>query len=218
MGISAAAVQEKTLVFCTAYVPSPKIAGTYVPSMEHGTAYLEAADGEDKFYSWNLRYRIWLEALLASELKFDQILIVDDGSPTLPQWDDVTIKREQDSILSSDKIVLFHFDQNLGRHAVSDFPGWVRSFLFAGRYARANGFTRVIHLESDAFLISWRLQSYANAVSDGWVTLWCPRHGRRRAASSSSPGKASRFFLSYPTSTTMSSLTKKSNQPCPSPI
>jgi hypothetical protein len=178
LSISAAAGKEKTLVFCTAYVPSPKIAGTYVPSLEHGTAYLEAADGEDKFYSWNLRYRIWLEALLASELKFDQILIVDDGSPTLPEWDDVTIKGEQDSILCSENIVLFHFDKNLGRHAVSDFPGWVRSFLFAGRYARANGFTRVIHLESDAFLISWRIQSYANSVSDGWVSLWCPRHGR----------------------------------------
>ncbi len=34
----------KTLVFCTAYVPSPKIPGTYVPSLEHGTAYLEAED------------------------------------------------------------------------------------------------------------------------------------------------------------------------------
>jgi hypothetical protein len=176
--VPATAAMQKTLVFCTAYVPSPEIAGTYVPSLEHGTAYLESADGDDKFYSWDLRYRIWLDAILTSGLNFDQILIVDDGSPTLPQWKGVTIRQETDDIHCEDKIVLHHFAQNLGRHAVSDFPGWVRSFLFAARYARENGFTRVIHLESDAFLISARLQAYANAVQDGWISLFCPRHNR----------------------------------------
>jgi hypothetical protein len=191
--------RQKTLIFCTAYVPSPKLAERHMPSLADGTVYLPGGNGEDTFYSWSLRYRIWLDAILTSDLNFDHILIVDDGSPTLPQWEDVMIRHEADDIRCEARIVLHHFQQTLGRHTVSDFPGWARSFLFAARYAQANGFTRVIHLESDAFLISRRMQAYANAVQEGWVTLFCPRHGQPESGIQFIAGHALLRFFSLGT-------------------
>jgi hypothetical protein len=176
--MSATRLADKTLVFCTAYVHSNLANTGYVPSIESGTAFNPAADGEDKFYTWDVRYRLWLTALEQSQIRYDQLLIVDDGSAVLPDWPDVTILQEGFDIACRSEKVLYHFKTNLGRRAVSDFPGWVRSFQFAGRYARCNGFTRIIHIESDAFLIGRRLQNYANRFSEGWVALWSERHNR----------------------------------------
>ena len=149
-------MKQKTLIFCTAF-SSPERSG---------------------FYTWGARYRTWVDGLRQSGLNFDQILLVDDGSSWLPSWRDTVIIDEGDNIRSDAPIVLFHFRDNLGRRGVSDFPGWVRSFFFASTYARANGFEKLIHIESDGFLISDRIQEYFNSVSDGWVSLWCPRYRR----------------------------------------
>jgi hypothetical protein len=147
---------EKTLVFCTSFFsPNPRSSG-----------------------SLDVRYCRWLDGIKSSKLQYDQILIVDDGSETLPDQPDITVIRDTDGGRSDAKTVLFHFTQHLGRRGVSNFPGWVRSFFFAAAYARENGFTRIFHIESDAFLISDRIQEYFNATHDGWIAFWCPRYAR----------------------------------------
>ena len=72
--------------------------------------------------------------------------------------------------------MLYHFRERLGRKAVFDFPGWYRSFTFAGRYAYAHGFEKVIHIKINSFLIGSRVQRYFNEVTSGWTALWCPRY------------------------------------------
>jgi hypothetical protein len=148
--------RQRTLVFCTAYT--------------HGSA--------GPFYTWNQRYRTWVDAIRSTALDYDQILLIDDGSASLPDWPDVTIVRSGDDIRCDAPLVLYHFREHLGRRAVSDFPGWVRSFFFAATYAQANGFEKVVHIEADAFLISHRIQQYVNDINDGWVTLFCPLFAR----------------------------------------
>jgi hypothetical protein len=145
----------KTLIFCTAYVPSRN----------------------DPYYAWDVRYRIWLEATKRSGLKYDQILIVDDGSDDLPNWDDIRVLHD-DNIRCDQPAVLYHFRQHLGRRAISDFPGWVRSFFFVSDYAEAIGFTRIVHIEADAFLITQKACDRINALQDGWTALWCNRFHR----------------------------------------
>jgi glycosyltransferase involved in cell wall biosynthesis len=142
----------KTLVFCTAF-----------------------AKTKDK---WDSRYHRWLQAIRSSDLEYDNILILDDGSPELPDWSDITIVSGSGEIGQNPppKALLYHFREHLGRKALFDFPGWYRSFVFAGRYALAHGFEKVVHIESDAFLISPRVQNYFNNVKSGWTTLWCPVH------------------------------------------
>ena len=139
-----------TLVFCTAHV--------------------------DDVTVWDGRYRRWLDALTSSGLHCSTALMVDDGSESLPEWPDVAIIREGECLISEAARVLFHFDRNLGRASVFDFPGWYRSFTFACEYADRNGFDKVVHIESDAFIVSERLRDFINEVDDGWIALWCALH------------------------------------------
>jgi hypothetical protein len=124
---------------------------------------------------WERRYRRWIEAVYKSSLHFDHLLIVDDGSPFLPEWRDIQTVSALDQVAESSKTVLYHFSDNLGRKALFNFPGWYRSFTFAAKYARHFRFEKVIHIEADAFVISKKIQKYINNVSDGWVAFWCDR-------------------------------------------
>ena len=173
----------KTLVFCTAYAPdSPKI-------MARGDSV--------SYYSWNIRYRIWIESIRCSPLIFDQILVVDDGSKHLPEWSDVRILGENDDLRTEDPIVLYHFAQNLGRQGVSIFPGWVRSFFFAARFASVNNFNRIIHIEADAFLVTQRAYECINSLDDGWTALWCRRFQRPESAIQVIAGSGLQIFREW---------------------
>jgi hypothetical protein len=139
----------KTLVFCTAY----------------------AADEA----TWDWRYGRWLEAIRQSALDRQQILIVDDGSPCLPSWPGLRVINEGDFIddpaLDNDEVILYHFLDNLGRSGLRNYPGWFRSFAFGSQYATQRNFDKIVHIESDAFLITQRIQHEFNAIDSGWVTV-----------------------------------------------
>lgn len=142
----------KTLVFCTSYHTSAK--------------------------GWDDRQGIWIKALQRSSLHFDQLLIVDDASPVLPNWPNLqTITEKQqphlEAIQSDAPIILYTHTERLGRASVFEFPGWYRSFAFGVLYGAAHGFEKIIHLESDAFLISDRIQSHFNVFTTGWFACWC---------------------------------------------
>ncbi len=141
----------KTLIFCTSHVDDETV--------------------------WDGRYRRWLDAIAASGPRHDAVLMVDDGSPALPDWPDVHVIRESEDLRTSSPRVLFHFRENLGRRGLFDFPGWHRSFRFAAAFAEANGFDKVMHIESDAFVVSHRLRQHIDALDEGWTAFWCPSHG-----------------------------------------
>lgn len=139
----------KTLLFCTSYASS------------HGT--------------WEKRYRKWINYYLNSKLVFDQMLVIDDGSPVMPSWPDFEILNEN-SIASFSPRALFHFSNNLGRPGPLNYPGWFRSYSFAAQYAKKNGFKRVVHIESDAYLTSQKAFEFVNNRKTGWHALWSPRY------------------------------------------
>ena len=143
-------MQPRTLVFCTAYAENPR--------------------------TWDQRYRTWLRAVRSSGLRYDQLLIIDDGSAILPRWPDITVVSESEKPQHHAAIVLFHFGIRLGRGGLRDYPGWFRSFCFAAQYAKENGFAKVVHIELDAFVISARFAAFINDVSQGWVGFQLPRH------------------------------------------
>ena len=142
----------KTLVFCTSY---------------HSTSE-----------GWNDRHTIWIRALQNSRLRFDQLLIVDDASSVLPKWSNVEIITEAqqprvECVQTEASIVLYTHTNRLGRASVFEFPGWYRSFAFGVLYGASHGFEKIIHIESDAFLISSRIQDHFNAFETGWFACWC---------------------------------------------
>lgn len=53
------------------------------------------------------------------------------------------------------------------------YPGWWRSFFHSLVLAKQVGAKKIIHIESDAYVISERMLDYINALESGWTTFWC---------------------------------------------
>ncbi len=145
----------KTLIFCTSYASNMHV--------------------------WETRQALWVRSLQQSDLDFDQLLIVDDASPVLPDWSNLEILHEAtnsdvQTVSSDADIVLFRFAERLGRQDLFVFPGWYRSYSFGALYGFYNGFDKVIHIESDAHLVSKRIYSFFNEVDQGWFALWCQKY------------------------------------------
>jgi len=160
--------RPKTLIFCTSFAKTRE--------------------------EWDGRYRRWLRAVRSSLLEYDSILIVDDGSPVLPDWQDAELRTNESAEPASAQLLIYHFREHLGRKAVFNFPGWYRSFAYAGRYAYAHGFDKVVHIESDSVLIGSRPQRYVNNATSGWTAMWCVRHGIPESAIQIMGGDAIRRF------------------------
>jgi hypothetical protein len=121
---------------------------------------------------WEGRYKKWLNFHREYGPRADCIAIIDDGSPVLPEW-----KTESDR---DGKII--HFPNNLGRQAHLEYPGWYRSFAYASKMAKRDGYEKVIHVESDAFLVSKRICEWVDSLTHGWHVMWCPKHNFHESA------------------------------------
>ena len=143
----------RTLLFCTAWADSAEL--------------------------WRSRYGKWLSHVLCSRLRYAQVLLVDDGSPVQPVLDNSTAVAAErlPPDCPSTPVVLAHFSGRLGRSSTLEYPGWWRSFFFAAQYAAKYAFDKVIHIESDTFVLSDALTDYLNATQSGWTALWSPYHG-----------------------------------------
>lgn len=121
----------------------------------------------------------WLKYHSSCGLNFDKILILDDGSPELPSWEGVEIITEDIINEPTSKVVFFNLKPHLGRCLKTnhDYPGWYRSFCFAAQYSKKFNYDKVIHVESDAFLVSDKIINHFNNLNSGWHSMWCPRHG-----------------------------------------
>src|SRR4051794_18743119 len=141
----------KTLLFCTSYA--------------------------ERQAAWNERWGRWLKAIAHSGLEADKILIVDDGSPLLPDWPGVAVFPADPSIADDSRVAIHHFADCRGQRVNGEpFPGWYRSFAYAVLYGMDRGFDKIIHIEADAFLITDHIVNYFNSVDCGWIALWCRRH------------------------------------------
>lgn len=142
----------KTLVFCTAY-----------------------ASTQDR---WEELHSRWINAIENGYLNADKILIPDDGSPEIPEWEGIAYVNEGELTDQEpeERAVVYKFKNNLGRPSLYSHRGWYRSFTFAGMYAKKYGYDKVIHVEADSFLITKNIQEYLNNFSEGWEAFWCRRH------------------------------------------
>lgn len=123
--------------------------------------------------TWKERIFNWYKYFSSSSLIYDKLLILDDSSPILPVWKDVHNIVSPFTKEPREKNLLISLRPHLGRPGVLDYPGWFRSFSFAAKYAVKFNYSKVIHIESDAYFISKRLFLYTNSLQKGWVSLWC---------------------------------------------
>jgi hypothetical protein len=126
--------------------------------------------------AWDRRIYKWYKYFSSSPLYYDKLLILDDKSPLLPNWENIHNITKPFSEEPTEKNLLISFQSHLGRLGMLDYPGWYRSYSFAARYAKKFNYKKVIHIESDSYLISNKIFDYFNKTESGWSSLWCKRY------------------------------------------
>jgi hypothetical protein len=140
----------QTLIFCTSHM----------------------ADAE----AWHGRYRRWLQHHAAIPWTDALLCLIDDGSPVLPPPQEVTSVSALAPLPPSPALpLLVRFPDRLGRPALLHYPGWWRSFLHSVVVARDYGCERIVHIESDSFVLSRRMAAFVQERRTGWTAFWCPR-------------------------------------------
>ena len=114
----------------------------------------------------------------------ERLFLVDDGTPlgAIPPALSIVSADEPLPERLPEGPTMFRFARRLGRSSITLFPGWWRSFTFASQVARRYSFSKIIHCESDAYVISHRLAEYIRTLGHGWTAFWCPRHAFPEAA------------------------------------
>jgi hypothetical protein len=139
----------RTLLFCTSYI----------------------ADAAE----WQQRYARWLAHHTAIDWGDCVTCMIDDGSPYVPPRN--VIASHPTTALPDDasKPLLLRFDERLGRPIPTQYPGWWRSFLYSAVVAQRYGCGRIVHVESDTYILTKRTTRFLLAQTSGWTALWCPR-------------------------------------------
>lgn len=167
----------ETLLFCTSYIPS--------------SSNEVVADGVERWRRWIDYYSQRMELFGA-----DRLVVIDDGSPLENLRLPVTILAA-DTPLPRELppgVVLFRFSEHLGRSSMYCFPGWWRSFSFAAALNRVYNFRKIIHIESDAYVLSERLADYMKSCEQGWISF-VQGHYRSRFTRLRFPRRAEQSFL-----------------------
>lgn len=127
--------------------------------------------------AWQSRYQRWLDYYEQGPIDWDRMFAIDDGSPYVPDAQVIgSFPATAGAALPAEAKLLARFPDNLGRQAAAVYPGWWRSFFHSLQLARLTGASKIVHIESDAFILSQRLADFINEVSSGWHVLWSPRY------------------------------------------
>ncbi len=102
------------------------------------------------------RYDRWLAYYIRNKEKLGnpRICLIDDGSD-LRLLVKLHLPIYEPSVEAiGDEVFVVHFSDNLGRPFLSLIPGWWRSFSYAGLLGVLFGLDRLIHIESDTYVLS----------------------------------------------------------------
>ncbi len=125
-----------------------------------------------------LRYKKWVSYYLSTPFAEDKdFFILDDGS-NLDVADNLYNYLEGD--LSPDipikKVNFYHFEDRLTKGGGANSEGWYRSFLFAYDIASTFGYEKIVHIESDLYLLTPEICEYINQSNSGWISFKCPTY------------------------------------------
>lgn len=126
-----------------------------------------------------LRYEKWISyySEKMAALGVDYIFMIDDGSLnlSLKNTSIVHIHSAADELPAelSKKINIITFKKHLGRPTQDNYMGWWRSFTYSVKIAQKYGFEKIIHIESDFYIVSDRLTNYIQSLNKGWTSLFC---------------------------------------------
>jgi hypothetical protein len=122
------------------------------------------------------RYDLWIDHYLPrlEQLRCERMVIIDDGSPleyVVKLGIPIVDVDDLPDVLPG-KVCWIRFPDNLGRPLRRMIPGWWRSFSYASVLAMLYGAERLIHIESDAFVLSDKLFDWLAEETDHWRSLY----------------------------------------------
>lgn len=144
----------EALIFCTSYISPGNETHDWV-----------------RYNKWINYYSPRMESLNANFL-----FLIDDGSKVefFPESINLIAYDQFPPKLNS-RINVIRFDNHLGRPSPHDYPGWWRSFTFSLKLAENYGIKKIIHIESDFFIVSQKMLNYIKGLHKGW-TVFFSRH------------------------------------------
>ena len=137
------------------------------------TSYFE---NQEYYY---LRYKKWISYYtnLPGFSEDKDLFMLDDGSDLIVA--DNLYNYIEDEITEEtniEKMNFFHFSERWGNISTANHPGWYRSFLFSLDIAETLGYEKIIHIESDLYILSDSICNYINNTNSGWVSFLCPKY------------------------------------------
>jgi hypothetical protein len=133
------------------------------------------------------RYEKWIN--YHKELPFcsdKPLFVIDDGSDEeyISELTDTRIEEGQlEHAPNARESVLYHFKERKGINPADNAPGlfgstlgWYRSFFASYEIATKLGYEKIIHIESDGYLITQKICDYIDNLDHGWTALYCPMY------------------------------------------
>jgi hypothetical protein len=132
------------------------------------TSYINSTSEDHKVN----RYKRWVKYYLPllKEFNADRLFLIDDGGNVIDNSFHLIQNDLPDTL--EHEVNLYRFSDSLGRKTLVDFPGWWRSYLFSIEIARKYDYSKIIHIESDFFILSNRLKKFIGNASKGWSSLF----------------------------------------------
>ena len=132
------------------------------------------------------RYREWLAYYTErlNKLGAGNIFLIDDGSPL--EWllqlgiPIIRIDKVTDGIfpkVQEGGAAIFRFPENLGRPQTTVIPGWWRSFSFVSFLAYFYTVDKLIHIESDTYILSDRMFYWLKSTRNRWAVPRSKHYG-----------------------------------------
>ena len=147
----------KTLIFCTSFFDTEEL--------------------------YQKRYQKWIDYYSHHPFTNDKYMyLIDDSSDLELITDDGLNVINEDQFCSFqelNKINIYSFNNRKGlkwSHNSANNEGWWRSFSASLDIAEKYNYEKIVHIESDAFLISKRMFDYIDNLKTGWTGLWANKY------------------------------------------
>ena len=140
----------KTFIFCTSYI------------------------GENSSANNHKRYERWVRYYSDKAALFgaDRLVLIDDGSSSINLKNVNIVETNALPYTLEDGPTLFHFEKNLGRPTHNDYQGWWRSFTYSMNIALKYEYEKIIHIESDFFILTTEMIQYIKDLTTGWTAFY----------------------------------------------
>lgn len=137
----------------------------------------------------NIRYVKYYSAI-QSEIGFDDIIFADNAS----SYD--SMRAFKDAVGLKYPVQIHKFHQHLARGGTFNMP-YVWRALHHIRDLIAEGYQKIICIDSDAFVLTKKLANHIRDTNTGWEALWCAKYGFPEAACHWISEDQFSFFLGY---------------------